>query len=275
MIDVDMMDISKSTSDIMGTQWGQKIFSFTGSSKNSILPFDQSAILKEGKSQLTSSGTSAYTAGKLDFSTMNAVVDFLRSQTDTKNLARPRILTLNNQMAEIQVSTNEAIGVKTNNFASSSSTSSVEAEREKTGVFLTVTPQADLESREILMAINPRVIQVRNGITIDKVTYKDPEERGTKSYLRVKDGQTIILGGLIRNDDSNTISKVPVLGDIPFLGLAFRHKNQGNTRRELVIFLTPHILDDYRDAVSQFKKMNPEFKMDAVNKMIADYDKEK
>ncbi len=277
LIDVDMLDISKTTSDLMGAKWGENIFSFQGSSKASVAPFDQSSALSQSKVDLNIDGDTAspYTAGKLDFSQMTVVLNFLRTRTDTKSLARPRILTLNNQTAQIQVSTNEAIGVTTSNFASSSTTSSVSAEREKTGVFLTVTPQADLETREILMAVNPKVIQVRNGITVSGTTFKDPEERGTKSYLRVKDGQTIILGGLIRNDDSNTITKVPFLGDIPFLGAPFRHKNSTATKRELVIFLTPHILDDQSSGMHQFKKLNPQYNWDEVNKMIDQIENEK
>ncbi len=282
LIDVDMLDISKTTSDLMGAKWGDTIFSFQGSTKTSILPFDQTAALEGGKTTLiptdsTSSTTtpSPYTAGKLDFSKMTVIVNFLRTRSDTKNLARPRILTLNNQMAQIQVITDEAIGVTQNTFGGSTTSQTVSAERYKTGVSLTVTPQADLETREILMAVYPKVTQARLGGTFSGQTFKDPEERGTKSYLRVKDGQTVILGGLLRNDDANTITKVPFLGDIPFVGSAFRHKDMTGTRRELVIFLTPHILDDYTDLDTQFKRVNPQFKWDEVNKMIDDVEKEK
>jgi type II secretory pathway component GspD/PulD (secretin) len=133
---------------------------------------------------------------------------------------------------------------------------------------LTVTPQADLETREILMAVYPKVIQSRTGATFGSATFKDAEERGTKSFLRVKDGQTIILGGLLRNDDANTITKVPFLGDIPFLGAAFKHKNKAGTRRELIIFLTPHILDDQYPYDAQFKEKNAHFRWDEINKTI-------
>lgn len=281
LIEVDMLDISKVTSDLMGVKFGNTI-SFTGASKSTLFPFNQSQIMgKEGDSfqgpdAPSSSADPApttfgpYNMGSIDFSGMNAILNFLKTRSDTKNLARPRILTLNNQKAQIQVSTNEAVGTKTSNFASSSTTSSVEAERTETGVFLTVTPQADLETREILMAVYPKVIQSRVGATFGNVTFKDAEERGTKSFLRVKDGQTIILGGLIRNDDSNTITKVPFLGDIPLLGSLFKHKNGAGTKRELIIFLTPHILDDHEAYDQQFKNFNPQFRWDEVHKAIAD-----
>lgn len=238
LIEVEMLDISKTTSDLMGVKFGENLLSLKGASKDTYFPFNQSDLL--GKAM--GPAAPAYTVGKIDASGMTAVVNFLRTQTDTRNLARPRLLTLNNETAEIHISTNEAIGAGT---TTTSTTSTVQAsfERYSTGVFLTVTPQADLMTREVLMAIYPKVIQARTGGTFGGQQAKDPEERGSRSILKVKDGETIMIGGLIRTDDNGTITKLPVLGDIPFIGMAFRHKNKTGTKRELVIFLTPHIID--------------------------------
>jgi type II secretory pathway component GspD/PulD (secretin) len=75
--------------------------------------------------------------------------------------------------------------------------------------------------------------------------FKDPEERSTRTTVRIKDGETVIIGGLIRNDSSETTKKVPFLGDIPVLGALFRHKNKDRDReRELLIFITPHIIKE-------------------------------
>ena len=96
------------------------------------------------------------------------------------------------------------------------------------------------------MAIEPKVIQARTGTILDSQgkPFKDPEERGSKSILKVNDGDTIILGGLVRTDNQNTVSKMPFLGDIPILGQAFRHKDKNDVQRELVIFITPHIVTE-------------------------------
>jgi general secretion pathway protein D len=156
-------------------------------------------------------------------------------------------MTLNNETAEIEIKTDEAIGV----LATTTSTEGVgesvsQAERVETGVFLKVTPQANLQTGEITMAVEPKVIQARLGQPFGGSAFKDPEERGTKSLLRVRDGDTIILGGLLRTDRTKTETKVPIISSIPILGAAFRHKDETNSERELIVFITPHIIrDDY------------------------------
>ena len=66
----------------------------------------------------------------------------------------------------------------------------------------------------------------------------------TKSILRIRNGDTIVIGGLLRTDYEKTKSKVPFFSDIPVLGAAFRHKDNSDSDRELVIFITPHIVPE-------------------------------
>lgn len=243
LIEVEMLDVSKSTADLIGVRIGDTPLAFTGAQREHVYPWNQNRLLDK---ELIDNPS--YTVGTITASGLTATLQFLETQTDTKNLARPRILTLNNETAQIKISTNEAVGVVNQTSSSEgSATSSVEAERVETGVFLTVTPQANLLTGEITMAIEPKVIQARDGTIVDPNNgrpFKDPEERGSKSILKVLDGDTIILGGLVRTDNSNTLIKVPILGDIPILGAAFRHKDKGDIQRELIIFITPHIVTE-------------------------------
>jgi type II secretory pathway component GspD/PulD (secretin) len=244
LIEVEMLDVSKGTTDKMGLKLGSESASFVtfeGAKKETYYPFNQSSLLKKETSD--SFPQPKYEVGTISASGMTAALDFIRSQRDTKNLARPRILTLNNETAEIKISTDEAIGItKSTDTAASSAPETETAERVQTGVFLTVTPQANVETNEIIMAVYPKVIQATQSAEFSQ--FKDPEERGTQSILRVKNGETIIIGGLMRTNDSNKIQKVPFLGDIPLLGGAFRHKEKTGSTRELIIFITPHILDE-------------------------------
>ena len=238
LIEVEMLDISENTADLIGIKPGSTPLDFTGGVRQHYYPWDQNKLLDKG---LVSDP--AYTVGTINASGLTATLQFLRTQTDTKNLARPRLLTLNNETAEIKISTDEAIGISTNTGATEGiATQSVEAERVLTGVFLTVTPQVNLLTKTITMAVAPRVIEARAGSTFSGQSFKDPEERGTQSVLRVQDGETIILGGLLRKEKTNIVTKIPILGDIPFIGSAFRHRDTDDTDRELVIFITPHIV---------------------------------
>lgn len=276
LIEVEMLDISKTTADLLGAKFGDTPFTFTGGERDTIYPFDRNkAMANFGKlgGQGFEFEEAEYRVGTLSFAGLAMTLQFLRTQSDTRNLARPRILTLDNETAEISIKTNEAIGLASTTTSSQSTAVSVsQAERVETGIFLRVTPQADIDNAEITMAIEPRVIQARAGQTFGSQTFKDPEERGTKSVLRVLDGDTIVLGGLLRTNQEETRTSVPVLGKIPFLGAAFRHKDKSESQRELIIFITPHII---REGVSSaripqmvFQQNIPSLRVEEINKEL-------
>jgi type II secretory pathway component GspD/PulD (secretin) len=267
LIEVEMLDVSRKTADLLGVKFGDTIVELTGGTQRTHqFPFNTKIKNATGAGTITSADQ------------LSAVLQFLRTQTDTRNLARPRIITLNNETAQIKIATDESIGVITETTASEGvSTSSTEAERVETGVVLTVTPQANLETNEITMAIVPKVIQTRQGDTFQGQSFKDPEERGSKSILRVNDGDTIVLGGLVRIDSEDVRTKLPLLGDIPFLGAAFRHKDREDTERELIIFITPHIITEKEaaklsdaHAPSIFREQDfPSQRLQEINKTLA------
>lgn len=248
LIEVEMLDISKTTADLLGAKFGDTPFTFTGGARDTLYPFDRNkAMANFGKlgGQGFEFADAEYRVGTLSFAGLAITLQFLRTQSDTRNLARPRILTLNNETAEINIKTNEAIGLASVTSSSQGNPiTTAQAERSVTGVFLKVTPQVNVDTSEITMAIEPKVVQARTGGTFSGQTFKDPEERGTKSILRVPDGDTIILGGLLRTNVEETRTSVPVLGKIPVLGAAFRHKDKAESQRELIIFITPHIIQE-------------------------------
>jgi type II secretory pathway component GspD/PulD (secretin) len=192
--------------------------------------------------------------------TYSAQLDFLRTQTDTKYLARPRVLALNNETAEIKITTNEAIGISTTTEATTGTTSA-SAERYETGVSLRVTPQIDVDRGEITMFVYPQVSDASASSTLISggatYSFRDPETRSTKTTVKVKDGETIIIGGLIRNQKTEVITKLPLLGDLPVVGALFRHKKvEPGKDREVLVFITPHIVKDSQSGIklAQTKK---------------------
>ena len=191
----------------------------------------------------------------MSFGSNNISFDFIKQNLDAKTLARPKIMTLNNETAEIKIATNEVISINTtNNGTGSVVQTTTSAERVETGVMLRVTPQINTDTGEITMYINPRVIDASASSFAD---FKDPEERSTKSTVRIKDGETVVIGGLIRNDKSVTLTKVPILGDIPVLGALFRQKSTDKNReRELLVFITPHIIKTPDLKTMQIQKLN-------------------
>ena len=93
------------------------------------------------------------------------------------------------------------------------------------------------------MTLEPTVKEAVTGLTVGTQSTKDVEERSFKSTIRIKDGQTVILGGLIRKKSTFTRTNVPFFSEIPVLGMFFRHKEDGPRRdREILVFITPRIM---------------------------------
>lgn len=242
MIEVEMLDVSKNTIDEMGFDTTASLMKLTGAKTQTKFPnfLADSDIVTP----------STFTYGTLGADVFSAVLDLLTTDTRTKFLARPRILTLSNETAFIKIATNEAIGQNTVTSSSEgTATSTVEAERVETGVSLKVTPQVDTDTGIVTMFVQPSVAEAKTGATFGNTTYKDPEVRTSASTLRVKSGETIVVGGLIRNKEEVTEKKIPFVGDIPLIGALFRHKDSTVQDRELIVFITPHILD-YKEAVT-------------------------
>jgi type II secretory pathway component GspD/PulD (secretin) len=262
MLEVEMLDVSKDVVDKLG-------FDFSQNPITLILPGGFArrgadfflGTLSKRKADITSPGIGG---SAVLGSTFAQSLDFLRTQTDTRYLARPRLLTLNNETAEIKITTNEAIGVTTTAEATTGTTSA-SPERYETGVILRVTPQVNTETGEITMFIYPQVSEAKKGTQFQSASenfqFMDPEIRSTKSMVRIKDGETVILGGLIRNEFSQVITKLPILGDLPLIGFLFRHKGSATTtspdknkERELLVFITPRIIKDKNIELARVNK---------------------
>jgi len=254
LIEVEMLDVSKDDVDQLGIKFGQTPITLNtvwqGASTTSKFPFgsffNTEDTLTKGLFGINTGTTSS------PVSTYKILLDFLKTRTDTKYLARPKILTLNNETAEIRITTNESIGIKNSSSTSSgglTSDTSGDPERADTGVLLRVTPQVSEATGEITLFIYPEVREAAQGssLTAASKTYqfRDVETRSTKSSVRIKDGETVILGGMIRNEYQLVTTKLPILGDIPILGALFRHKDlKKNKERELLVFITPRIVKE-------------------------------
>lgn len=262
MLEVEMLDVSKNTIDALGVKFGQTPITLNTLLTGATVPtkFPWGSLFGDMQRSLTLGNFSVNSATA---SSYQVLIDFLKTRTDTKYLARPRILTLNNETAEIKITTQETIGVtiETITAEGTAGTQTGVPERAETGVSLRVTPQINPDTGEITMFIVPTVKDTSTSTFLTtggsgSQYFKDPEERSTKSSIRVGDGETVILGGLIRKESTETITKLPFFGDIPLLGsLLFTHKDKSKDKeRELLVFITPHIIQDANMKLAQTKK---------------------
>ncbi len=161
------------------------------------------------------------------------LVELLKNTTDAKTLASPRLLVVSGQEARIQVG--EQLGFRVTTTTQTSSLETVEFL--DVGVVLTVEPRITRDGR-ILMHIKPEVSTGQ----IDPVTELPSEETTeVETDIFLNDGQGMVIGGLIQEEDSIIQSKVPWLGDLPYLGVLFQKRRAIKSRTEIIVTLVPHI----------------------------------
>jgi len=173
-----------------------------------------------------------------------AVLNALKQDTGSNILSTPSLVTMDNEPArflsgqEIPVTTGEALGsANTNPFRT--------IERQDVGVQLEVTPQIN-EGEEIRLAIRQEISSVAGAVGTDS-SQLITNKREIETTVRVKDGEIVVLGGLIEQTETNRTDKVPLLGDIPILGHAFRSDSKTVKKTNLMIFLRPTILRNTAD----------------------------
>ncbi len=197
--------------------------------------------------------------GFLNADGASAVLSFLNSAYDAQVISTPRVVTLDNQTATIEVTRgypviNMAGGTQTSSGSSSVTYSNV-------GTILQVTPRISANDYIWLRVIpvvsshfGDEIITVQGGSGNASTSYSVPifDNRRIDSQVMIPDGNTLVMGGLIQDNPTATYSKVPLLGDIPGLGWAFRSESKSMIKDNLIIFITPSIIknSDFQPATS-------------------------
>jgi type II secretory pathway component GspD/PulD (secretin) len=199
------------------------------------------------------------------------VLKALEKEGMARYLAKPRIMTLNNETAEINISANAAVGV---NVESQSDTGSVteSAERVDVGVILKVTPTINKEGY-IIMTLEPEVSRaVQSPVENSRgQPFYDATKRAAKTTVMVRDGQTMAIGGLIQSQEDNSTSKTPGLSRIPLLGKLFKGDEKNKDDTEIIIFITAHAIQDIAElAMAKESQINEEAKPAAIGTPDAD-----
>jgi type IV pilus assembly protein PilQ len=193
--------------------------------------------------------------GKVTFSTTSGnwnfqgLIDFIETNKDVRILANPKVLVLNNRTATIK--TVKEIPYRELSETSGGGKIGTTAFKEA-GVSLEVTPQITNDGY-IIMTIKPEQSAQIDTFIIENSETPVIELRKTSTTLCVKDGQTIIIGGLRERQPSVQESKIPILGDIPLIGVLFRKVYTDLIESELGVFITPHIYTDGELSADELK----------------------
>ncbi|WP_114765851.1 pilus (MSHA type) biogenesis protein MshL [Vibrio rhodolitus] len=208
----------------------------------SVLPgLDTIGTLLGGQTNLVVSGGS-----------FDAVISFMATQGDLNVLSSPRVTASNNQKAVIKVGTDEYYVTDFSSVVGSGDNSEPSPEVELTpffsGISLDVTPQID-DQGNVLLHVHPAVIEVDEqvkeigfGATAITLPLARSSIRESDSVIRAQDGDVVVIGGLMKSNTIDQVSKVPFLGDVPGLGHLFRNTSKLTQKTELVILLKPTVV---------------------------------
>ena len=250
-IEVEVLETTTKLIESLGVNWEDGIFGiYTGPSHNTIFPMNNSL----GRNN--SSGEGIKTPGLFDMTSTKGTITALMNNTDTKILARPQVMTMNNETAKIELSSKEKASKTTTTSAvgTSGATTGDTYEEADTGVVLEVTPQISRDGY-ITMNLKPSFTELELSRFVNAY---DTRKRATETTVMIKDGETVVIGGLIKAKNEHGLKKVPFLGDIPFLGSAFRYKSKNDEDRELIIFITPTIVKDVSYALGNVSEREQE-----------------
>lgn len=181
--------------------------------------------------------TEGFEFGQWNLSNLVATLELAQAQNKGKILSQPKLMTLSGNEARIHIGTRYPY--KSSTTLNQSGGTAENVQYVDVGILLNVTPQVNTKSGTIVMKLSPEVSDVvgfRNDAPI--IT-----SRQTDTIVEVADGETVVIGGLLRDEDLKSKSGVPILREIPVIGEFFRYSNKSRNKTNLVIMITPRVVD--------------------------------
>ena len=185
-------------------------------------------------------------AGEVTVPAFGIALSALQANSSVNILSTPNVLTLDNEEAKIVVGRN--IPFPTSQGRDSNNNPIVSYQREDVAITLKVTPQIN-ESDYVTLELFQEVTEIEEdsqGLDVSSAGFIT-SKRSAETTVLVKDNQTIVIGGLMGATDTQVQTKIPVLGDLPLVGVLFRGQRKVSRKTNLLIFLTPHVINTPAD----------------------------
>lgn len=251
LIDATIVEVTLKDELQYGVQW---FFS------HSLGPYGATAVLSDANPSLSSAGIPAITRPPSGFSysltdggTIRAILTALASKNKANVVASPSLMVLNNQQAKITVGDQIPVQTGSTNFLNTQQQGGTanpnqfnQIQQQQTGVTLEIKPRVNAGGMVIMEILQ----EASQPIPTTTSTLNTPtiQQRKIESTIAVQSGNTIVLGGLIRDQRSETNSGIPFLQDIPYIGWLFSKTTKNLTRTELVVLITPRVVQHRNDA---------------------------
>lgn len=254
LIEAKIVETTFNNQENLGIDWVTKA-TITGSERPTVWPFTAHSSNKYLKDDnFPAAEDTEFTFGTLNFAQLQAVFELLRSRTTTNILSNPRIVTLDNQLAQIVVGSQypipsyvyneEQARLQVNGF-----------EYKDIGIIFNVTPHVN-NAGFITMDIEPKVTEILDFVTVENTSLPRLSAESAKTRVMIQDGETLVIAGLIKDKITDVKKKTPLLGDIPLFGLIFQKSEKTVVKTDLLIFLTPHIITPNKQVVAAADRNN-------------------
>ncbi len=266
LIEVVIVEIGLGDQIKMGIDWLQRSMiaynnkqgggrrAFAGFAGTSRMMGDGDASLKDGTTinRISDSPAGAgsglsYYFTLFDFN-LDAVINMLASSSEAKILSAPIILTTDNKEAKIMVG--EKRPIVTSTSISGGGVQQSAYQYTDIGIQLEVTPHINKKGF-VVMDIKQKIDNKGDDVIIDGNKVPVITTRDFTASIAVNDGRTIVIGGIVTSDSNKGRNKIPFLGDIPLLGFLFRSDSKEQVRRELIVLITPYVLDTPEKAYAE------------------------
>ena len=236
MIETQIMEVTLDDSTKYGINW-TALPDLSSLSLSGTLAGGATAI------QSLATGTTTFQFGVAG-SKFNVFLDAQAQAGNLKILSAPKVSTLNNQKAIIRIGRQDVFfqAIVTPASTTSAAFTTYTPDSVTEGIILSVTPQVGQDGR-IMLSIHPTITEkVGVAVSPDKNTAPILDVRETNTVVTVADGETVFIGGLMQERTQETVTSVPLLGDIPYFGAFFRTNEQIKKKTELVILITPRVI---------------------------------
>lgn len=244
MLDVEVLEINETDSEKFGWEFTQNFIS-----ANLDVPDGLTLDSFRGKSDKN-----------IALSVPGILIDFLKQASKATTLAHPRIRVKNGKKAIITVGDQVPIELSTTTSQSSTAiatgglTTATSIEFKKVGITLEVEPTIHFNN-DVTLKLKIDITSLGDQVELSSGTQFKFGNRKIETELSVSDGETIVIGGLIRNDSRENQKKVPYLGDIPILGRLFTNVDESKSKTDILITITPHIIKNFElppESVQEF-----------------------
>ncbi len=240
LIEGKIVETTFTDQDNLGVDWVTKV-TVSGAQRPSTWPFTTSSSNKYIKdAPFPAAQDTDFNYGTLNFNQMQAVFEALKTKSNTNILSNPRIVTVDNKPAQIVVGSQYPIPTYT--FNEQQARLQVSGwEYKDIGIIFNVTPHVN-KAGFVTLDVEPHITAILDFVTVENTSLPRLSNESSKTSVMVKDADTLVIGGLVKNQKTDTKHKIPLLGDIPLVGLAFQKSEVGDTKTDLLIFITPHII---------------------------------